>query len=455
VLQGAPGSAIVYGTAEPYREVSVYLDDVLAAKATADSEGKWIARFAPQSPSPIPRAMRVNDETPVMVFFGRVYLCLTSSPEKSPSCDKFTLTATARNDVPAEVLFASNPERYANMHFSGVVISDEVEDSVAMLAAVRKVKSPHNLVLRTLHDSPYTIIGHRGLPTGCPENTIVSQVVARATGVSWIEDDTQPSKDGVPFVIHDSTTNRTTNHNGTVRQMTASQLKKLDAGSWFHPIFKGTRLPTLEEQLLDLSERGGNLLLEIKGAHTYDEVARIHKIIKKTNMAKRVLVQSFNKQNIIYSRQIDPSIPTGYLCNAQANATEITKELGALAYNPDYTSLLQVPEIVKKLHNAGLIIYVWTADTPEIWKALMDLGVDGMISNKATHLLGCTSAKTGVDITEVSEDSAPITEGFSSVPVVCVSKNKDVISAASNNDSAVAVAPYPEEAFFAFSKMDQ
>jgi len=396
----------------------------------------------------------VNEEASIQVFFGKSYLCITPSPEKSPSCDMFAQVATAKNDIPASVLYASSPERYANMHFTGVVVAEEVADPEAMLTTIRKVKSPHNLALRTLHDTPYTIIGHRGLPTGCPENTIVSQVVARGTGVNWIEDDTQPSKDGVPFVIHDSTTNRTTNHNGTVRQMTAAELKSLDAGSWFHPIFKGTRLPTLEEQLSDLSQRGGNLLLEIKGAHTYQEVANIHKIIAKTNMTKRVLVQSFNAQNIIYSRQIAPDIPTGYLCNAKANATDIAKEYGALAYNPDYTSLLEVPEIVKKLHKNGYIIFVWTPDDPKIWKTLKDLHVDGLITNKATHLLGWTGAQTGIDISSVPQDTAPVTEGFSSVPVVSISKNAKSFNPSYFGDEAATMASSAEEAFFALNKMN-
>ena len=84
-----------------------------------------------------------------------------------------------------------------------------------------------------------------------------------------------PSRDGLPFVMHDATVDRTTDGTGAIRSLTAARLKALDAGSWFAPQYAGVRIPTLGEQLADLRTRGGNLLLEIKGAHTRAEVAKM------------------------------------------------------------------------------------------------------------------------------------------------------------------------------------
>jgi len=257
---------------------------------------------------------------------------------------------------------------------------------------VREKFTTNNLRVRTLKDDPFVIIGHRGMPSACPENTIVSQEVARRAGTQWIEDDTQPSKDNVPFVLHDSTVDRTTDGKGNIRDLTYDQLKALDAGSWFHPIFTGTRLPTLAEQLEDLQTRGGNLLLEIKGSHSYSEVNDIINLIKKYNMTKRVLVQSFDRPSIQYSYQIAPEIPIGLLCNVEGDPVATCKEMHLSAYNPDFGSLLKRPEVVDQLHKIGVIIFTWTPDTAENWTTLKKLGVDGIITNKATQLQGWVSA---------------------------------------------------------------
>ena len=261
-----------------------------------------------------------------------------------------------------------------------------------LAAGIRGAFATNNLRLRTLKDDPFVVIGHRGMPSACPENTIVSQEVARRAGTVWIEDDTQPSKDGVPFVMHDATVDRTTNGKGPIRNLTAKELKALDAGSWFHPIFAGTRLPTLAEQLEDLQTRGGNLLLEIKGAHSYSEVQDIIALIDKYNMTKRVMIQSFDRPSLQYSYQIAPHIPIGLLCSVEDDPVASCKKLHLAGYNPDYKSLLARPEVVAQLHSIGVTTFVWTPDSPDVWATLMKLGVDGVITNKATQLQGWVSA---------------------------------------------------------------
>jgi len=62
------------------------------------------------------------------------------------------------------------------------------------------------------------------------------------------------------------------------------------------------------------------------------------------------------------------------------------------AYNPDFGSLVKRPEVVDQLHKIGVIIFTWTPDTAENWTTLKKLGVDGIITNKATQLQGWVSA---------------------------------------------------------------
>ena len=251
---------------------------------------------------------------------------------------------------------------------------------------------PPNGFLRP-EGSPLTVIAHRGASAAAPENTLVAQEIARKGGADWIENDVQPSKDGIPFVLHDGTVDRTTDGTGNIRDLTAAQIKALDAGSWFAPQYVGERVPTLAEQLADLRTRGGNLLLEIKGRHTKDEVAKIVQVIRDQQMTGRVFVQSFEVDALRYTYELAPELPLGLLRSSlDADPVAIARELHLTAYNPDGNALLAKPEIVAPLHAAGVAVMAWTMDSASLWQRLERIGVDGVITNRPSELVGWNSA---------------------------------------------------------------
>ncbi|AXF55531.1 glycerophosphodiester phosphodiesterase family protein [Salicibibacter kimchii] len=92
-------------------------------------------------------------------------------------------------------------------------------------------------------------IAHRGYSREAPENTFAAFRRAIEKGASGIELDVHVSKDGELVVMHDDDVSRTTNGKGLVRDMTASELKRLDAGSWFGEPYRGEEVPFLEEVL--------------------------------------------------------------------------------------------------------------------------------------------------------------------------------------------------------------
>ncbi|MFC9396339.1 glycerophosphodiester phosphodiesterase [Streptomyces sp. NPDC057027] len=242
--------------------------------------------------------------------------------------------------------------------------------------------------------APLTVIAHRGAPSAAPENTLVSDEVARRGGAVWIENDVQPSKDGVPYILHDTTVDRTTDGTGAIRSLTSAQLDALDAGSWFAPAYAGTRVPTLAAQLADLRERGGKLLLEIKGRHTRAEVARIVRDVRDQDMTDRVFVQSFDVPSLRYAHELAPELPLGLLRSTlDADPVAVAKDLDLAAYNVADTALATRPQAVGDLHAAGVAVNVWTVDTPARWKALDALGVDGVITNRPTELGGWSSGR--------------------------------------------------------------
>ncbi len=115
-------------------------------------------------------------------------------------------------------------------------------------------------------DANWRIVAHRGASTDRPECTLPAIQQAIASGADAVEVDVRTSKDGVLFLLHDATLDRTTDDTGPASQKTMAELKKLDAGAWFAPAYRGERIPALAEALklcrgktdilLDLKEQG-------------------------------------------------------------------------------------------------------------------------------------------------------------------------------------------------------
>lgn len=108
------------------------------------------------------------------------------------------------------------------------------------------------------------IIGHRGAKAYAPENTLASFHAAADLGVEWVEFDVMLTRDFIPIVFHDETLDRTTSASGPVADMDFADIRELDAGSWFGESFMGEKIPTLEEVLDVLIDRGLHPNIEIK-----------------------------------------------------------------------------------------------------------------------------------------------------------------------------------------------
>jgi glycerophosphoryl diester phosphodiesterase len=236
---------------------------------------------------------------------------------------------------------------------------------------------------------PLRVWAHRGGSSAAPENTAASDEVARRARAEWIENDVQPTKDGVPVILHDTTVDRTTDGTGAIRNLTLAEVAAMDAGSWFAPAFTGQRVPTLGQQLDGLKARGGNLLLEMKGVHTEQSVARIVADIRSRNMSSRVFVQSFEPQHLRWMRHLAPELPLGLLRSTlDPDPVAIAKDLELSAYNPSDAAFRTRPGIAAELHAAGVAVNVWTVDDATRWNALEKAGVDGIITNRPAELYG-------------------------------------------------------------------
>src|SRR5262249_15124436 len=120
----------------------------------------------------------------------------------------------------------------------------------------------HRLALLCLVCLPLTasaqsprLVGHRGLLRHAPENTLASFESCLALRLGF-ELDVRRSKDGTLVVLHDDDASRTTDGKGKVDKLELADLKRLDAGRWFGESFAGQRVPTLDEVLTLLKDRG-------------------------------------------------------------------------------------------------------------------------------------------------------------------------------------------------------
>lgn len=160
-------------------------------------------------------------------------------------------------------------------------------------------------------------IAHRGAGALAPENTLPAFELGAELGFQMFELDVRASADGVVFLLHDSTLDRTTSARGSAECRNWPELKSLDAGAWHSAYYVGTHLPTLH-QLLDLAEsKGWYLNIEIK-APTPPQNAltlgrRVAHMLQSHPSGQHHLVSSFDTDVLAGVQQQAPSLRRGYL----------------------------------------------------------------------------------------------------------------------------------------------
>ena len=232
-------------------------------------------------------------------------------------------------------------------------------------------------------------IAHRGASAAAPPNTLAAFEAALQLGADGIEFDVRLCVDGVPVVIHDATVDATTDGSGAVGRLTLSELKELDAGSWFDPAFAGERIPALTEVLETL---GGRMLLNVElkgGALLNDRLARaVANAIELHDLAGHVLLSSFNPLILRRLQRYAPHLDTGLLTTSSAWLKSVIGRAmspsGLAALHPHHTLVDQ--GYVRWARQHGYRVHVWTVDDPTEMRRLIRAGVDGIITN-VPHVL--------------------------------------------------------------------
>ncbi len=234
------------------------------------------------------------------------------------------------------------------------------------------------------------VIGHRGASSVAPENTLASFAKAVEFGADYFELDVWVSKDDSLIVIHDDSLQRTTNGEGAVADYTCEQLKKLDAGSWFDAKFAGEPLPTLKEALQLAKKNDIKVCIEIKSRKP-GIVGDILNLVDKLGMADRVIIFSFDADQVAEAKKLRPDIPALYLVGEASNAdVDKAVQLGAdaIGIGDDAT-----PELVDYAHQKGLELWKWTVNDIDDMLALIKMGADGIITNYPQKLVELLAQK--------------------------------------------------------------
>ena len=229
------------------------------------------------------------------------------------------------------------------------------------------------------------IIGHRGARANAPENTLAGMRAAHDEGARWVEFDVKLTADGVPIIIHDETLDRTTDGKGKVRERTADQIARLDAGAWFDRRFAGEGVPTLEATLELLARFKMGFNLEIKpcpGREAETADAALDVVARHWPSDLPVpIISSFKAESLRAARRIAPHLPRGYLVERLPRGwREEAQELECKAVHPGMRDLTR--EQVAAVKAAGYPILAWTVNEPARARELLAWGVDSLITDK-------------------------------------------------------------------------
>jgi len=246
---------------------------------------------------------------------------------------------------------------------------------------------PRTLVY--LYDNRRLLLGHRGAAAEAPANTVASFRRAMEVGADGVELDVHLTRDGQVVVIHDETVTSVTGAPGRIREMTLAEIQRLDAGSYFGPEFAGARIPTLDEAL-DAVGPQAVVNIEIKGTSVASEglEREVARIVRAHGMGGRVIISSFNPFRLWRMRSLDPDLPRGMLHGP--NTPVYVRDLWFLpmvqpdALHPHYSMVNAA--YMKRAHQWGVRVNVWTVDDPAEARRLMELGVDSIITNDPARL---------------------------------------------------------------------
>ncbi|ARC56809.1 Glycerophosphoryl diester phosphodiesterase [Frondihabitans sp. 762G35] len=250
------------------------------------------------------------------------------------------------------------------------------------------------MITRWFTPGPPRVLAHRGLTRGddgqtAPENTLLAFLFALDRGATHIETDVHVTRDGVAVLSHDPDFRRTTGDSTALHDVYHRELHR-------YPLGAGQEVPSLAEALHTFPEARFNIDLKVDGA-----VAPAVAAIRREGAVDRVLLTSFDDRRRRRAAAELPGVATSPGSSGVVRAALASRlpsgRLGRALFSTGPLrgiSALQVPErhrgvvivtpgLIDLAHENGVEVHVWTVDEPAYMVRLLDLGVDGLITDRA------------------------------------------------------------------------
>lgn len=234
----------------------------------------------------------------------------------------------------------------------------------------------------TLSELPARIMGHRGIPSLAPENTLGGFRKAAELGTTWVELDVTLLADHTPVVCHDPALLLEGGQKLLLAHSTLEQLAHINMAN-NHPDWPHEPLPKLYEVLKLLQELGMGVNLELKdyGADPGTLAERVQAELRATGFAHgRLLISSFSEAILQACQTLMPDIRRGLLCDdLPLDWQDKARQLELFSLHVDWRYLNQAR--TRAIKAAGLKLYCWTANAPADIASLWHWGLDGVMTD--------------------------------------------------------------------------
>ena len=226
------------------------------------------------------------------------------------------------------------------------------------------------------------MIGHRGVASLAPENTLAGVRKAVELRLEWIELDVTLLGDGSAVMFHDPRLNRTTNGSGHLKRQTLNSVRQLDAGGWHSDQWQGEQVPELLETLNLIKELGLGLNLELKPNR-----CDLHFLVEKVQAAleqvdfpeQKLVVSSFNHKALVLFRACSKYQIGCLFETLPANWQHKARQVNAVTIHVNARKLKKhKAEAVKA---GGYELYCYTVNDAQLLSTLKSWKVDGVFSD--------------------------------------------------------------------------
>lgn len=265
------------------------------------------------------------------------------------------------------------------------------------LRVISSILSAHIVLSASGNLMPF-IVGHRGFAAQYPENTLLSLQAALDAGADGIESDLQLTADGVLILLHDETLDRTTNCTGPVASFTLAQLQGCNAAyvAKYGSKYGFVPIPTFEQALALVVSRNAFFVMDLKAGLQLGSV--VQPLLDRYAAWSNVVASCWTFDQVADAAQYLNASARQFLndsasdlITANASAWSAYTGMGVRGFSLGFRSL--TPAFVAAAHARLMPVFAWTVDDSDDVNAVIDVGVDGIITNDVANAVSVISAR--------------------------------------------------------------